>query len=76
MSVAHEKYHQTSNSNKIVKRKKKPSETNNQPEKVAPNEKERSEIVSLIINRLKLELNTIDAALGEFQISYKNSKHP
>lgn len=65
MSVAHEKYLQASTNNKVVKRKKKPNEVANQVERNATSEKQRSDIISLIVNRLKLELNTIDAAIGE-----------
>lgn len=32
-----------------------------------PNDKERLEVISSIVNRLKLELNTIDAAIGTKQ---------
>lgn len=68
MSVAHEKYLQASGNNKVVKRKKKPNEVAaNQADKATPSEKQRSAIVAMIINRLKLELSTIDVAIGKFK---------
>lgn len=69
VSVAHEKYLQSSVTSKVVKRKKKPNEVANSTEKPASTSgKGRSEIVALIVNRLKLEINTIDATLGEYYI--------
>lgn len=62
MSVAHEKYLASIN-NKVVKRKKKPNESTSKTLKL-PTEKERSDVIALIVNRLKLELGTVDAALG------------
>lgn len=61
--VAHEKYLLASN-NKVMKRKKKPSESGSKTLKV-PSEKERAEVISVIINRLKEELGAIDSVLGK-----------
>lgn len=64
MTVAHEKY--LSTQNKAVKRNKKKNHENSVNNSVyVPNDKERVEILSTIVNRLKLELNTIDAAIGK-----------
>lgn len=65
MSVVHEKY--LANSNRQVKRNKKKS-TADEPTGnniYTPNDKERVHIITSLINRLKTELNTIDAAMGK-----------
>lgn len=69
MSVIHEKYLATSSNQRQTKRNKKKS-TSDEPTKqsniYAPNEKERTHIIMSLVNRLKTELNTIDAAVGKW----------
>lgn len=65
MSVVHEKYLATSN--RQVKRNKKKSSADDASTNsiYTPNDKERVNIITSLINRLKTELNTIDAAMGK-----------
>lgn len=66
MSVVHEKY--LTSTNRQAKRHKKKNVTEDSTQKsniYTPNDKERVKIITSIINRLKTELNTIDAAVGK-----------
>lgn len=67
MSVMHEKYLVTSSNQRQTKRNKKKSTSDEttQSNIYAPNDKERIHIITSLINRLKTEINTIDAAIGE-----------
>lgn len=67
MSAVHEKYLTSSSNQRQTKRNKKKSTTDEgtQSNIYAPNDKERVHIVTSLINRLKTELNTIDAAIGK-----------
>lgn len=68
MVVVHEKY--LASTNQKVKRNKKKSSTNDSTRSniYVPNDKERVNIITSLINRLKTELNTIDAAIGKIQV--------
>lgn len=68
MSAVHEKYLATSSNQRQAKRNKKKSTSDDaaaQSNIYAPNDKERVHIITSLINRLKTELNTIDAAIGK-----------
>ncbi|XP_031637101.1 phagocyte signaling-impaired protein [Contarinia nasturtii] len=67
MSVVHEKY--LANTNRQAKRSKKKSTTDETAGKniYTPNDKERVNIITSLINRLKTELNTIDAAMESWK---------
>lgn len=71
MSVVHEKYLATS-SRQVKRNKKKSSAEESTGNNVyTPNDKERVIIITSLINRLKTELNTIDAAMGEPKLFLK-----
>lgn len=76
MSVVHEKY--LTSSNRPVRRNKKKSaaDDSTQSNNYAPNEKERIHIITSLINRLKTEVNTIDAAIGRFHPLFLPWFHP
>lgn len=67
MTLLHEKY-LTMPSNRPAKRNKKKSDKNDGTAANAiyvPTEKERQRILTSVVNRLKLELNSIEAAVGK-----------
>lgn len=68
MCIMHEKYLVSSSNQRQTKRNKKKStsDVTTQSNIYAPNEKERIHIITSLINRLKTEINTIDAAIGKF----------
>lgn len=72
MAAVHEKYLAASSNQRQAKRNKKKSTSSEhettQSNIYAPNDKERVHIVTSLINRLKTELNTIDAAIGKLKI--------
>lgn len=65
LSVVHEKYLASSNRQTKRNKKKTTAEETTGPNIYTPNDKERVNVITSLINRLKTELNTIDAALGE-----------
>lgn len=67
MSIVHEKYLASSTNQRQAKRNKKKStpDESTQSNIYAPNDKERIHIITSLINRLKMEINTIDAAIGK-----------
>lgn len=67
MSVIHEKYLTTSNRQSKRNKKKTSAVEAARSNIYTPNDKERVNIITLLINRLKTELNTIDAAIGKRQ---------
>lgn len=69
MSAVHEKYLASSSNQRQAKRNKKKSTTEEttQSNIYAPNDKERVHILTSLINRLKTELSTIDAAVGKLR---------
>lgn len=69
MCIVHEKY-LTTTATRQVKRNKKKSTSEEKPNATVytPNDKERINIVTSIINRLKTEINTIDAAVGKLNL--------
>lgn len=64
MSVVHEKYLASSNRQAKRNKKKTTVEESSRNNVYTPNDKERINIITSLINRLKTELNTIDAAIG------------
>lgn len=67
MSVVHEKYLTASNRQVKRNKKKSSSDESTQNNIYTPNNKERVNIITSLINRLKTELNTIDAAIGKVE---------
>lgn len=65
MSVVHERYLATSNRQAKRNKKKSSVEETTGNNIYTPNDKERVNIITSLINRLKTELNTIDAAIGK-----------
>lgn len=63
MSVIHEKY--LSTTNRQTKRNKKKSAEESANNFYIPSDKERVNVITSLVNRLKTELNTIDAAIGK-----------
>lgn len=72
MSVVHEKYLAASNRQAKRNKKKSSAEDGSANSVYTPNDKERVNIITSLINRLKTELNTIDAAIGK-RIDYPNN---
>lgn len=69
MSVVHEKYLTSTNrQQKRNKKKSMPEESTQKSNIYAPSDKERVHVITSLINRLKTELNTIDAAVGKIDI--------
>lgn len=68
MSIIHEKYLSTA-SNKPPKRNKKKTTNAESSDSTiyVPTDKERVTVISAVVNRLKIELNTFDAAIGKFR---------
>lgn len=64
MSVVHEKY-LTIRQGKRNKKKPTAEESTQKSNIYTPNDKERVQVITTLINRLKTELNTIDAAIGK-----------
>lgn len=64
MSVVHEKY-LTIRQGKRNKKKPTAEESTQKSNIYTPNDKERVQVITSLINRLKTELNTIDAAIGK-----------
>lgn len=65
MTVVHEKYLTSSNRQGKRNKKKTTAEETTGSNIYTPSDKERVNIVTALVNRLKTELNTIDAALGK-----------
>lgn len=66
MCCVHEKY-LTQFSNRQTKRNKKKliSDEAKENSVYTPNDRECIDVITSLVNRLKIELNTIDAAIGE-----------
>lgn len=76
MSVVHEKYLASSNRQAKRNKKKSTTEDSNQNSNIyTPNDKERVNIITSLINRLKTELNTIDAAIGKIWSKFSPLTH-
>lgn len=66
MTFVHEKYVAKASKASVKRGKKKPSEEFRVNGAHGINEKERVQAILMLVNRLKLEMNTFDAAIGEF----------
>lgn len=69
MSVVHEKY--LAPSNRQVKRNKKKTSAEESTGNYTPSDKERVNVITSLVNRLKTELNTIDAAVGMYHLELR-----
>lgn len=71
MSVVHEKYLAASN-RQVKRNKKKPAAEESSGSNVyMPSDKEKVNVITSLVNRLKTELNTIDAAIGMYHFDMK-----